>query len=364
MNGILYGEFFLNQFSVIFGFYSVLFAINQFFSNQKADNKTIEKKSNEKNTIKDVITIVIMITVIVVIMWGGMYWIIDKKILLGAGFILLLSFLYCGIAFLVAIFDFVRYVFLKSSDFKLTKEHEGSLWLIGLSTYFVCYAIEVDELGKSIEQSIFLLTNYQSDVVKAIVLIFWYFSIIFFTISFFILFVHRAIIIFKRFIKPSNNRRSNQKQEKKEKEWKRISEEIWTKIEKISRTQKWKKRFGYLLWFFCLIGEVIIAFIFAFIKMLKELLWILVIGLPRKLWKYVKKWLNLLEKDQGKGIIISSRISLVVSLLIVFLVDKYQGIFSTEGSEVYEFLCSVIIIPFLITQVSALKENGDMKNML
>lgn len=153
MNGILYGEFFLNQFSVIFGFYSVLFAINQLFSNQKAGNKTIEKKSNEKNTIKDVITIVIMITVIVVIMWGGMYWIIDKKILLGAGFILLLSFLYCGIVFLVAIFDFVRYVFLKSSDFKLTKEHEGSLWLIGLSTYFVCYAIEVDELGKVLSKA-------------------------------------------------------------------------------------------------------------------------------------------------------------------------------------------------------------------
>lgn len=362
MNGILYGEFFLTQLSVFFICYSVLFAISPILIYKRENEEVIEKTANGKNTIKDVISIGITLAVILVVMLGGMYWIIKKKILLGAGFIVLLSFLYCGIAFLVAVFDFIRYVFLKSSDFKLTKEHEGSLWLIGLATYFVCYTIEVDGLGKWIEQRISLLANYQSDIVKILVLIFWYFSIIFFTISFFVLFVHKAIIIFKRFMKQSNNRRGKQNREKKEKERKRISEEIWIMIEKTSRIHKWKKCFLVLLWIFCLIYEAVMVFVLAFIKMLKELLWIVVIGLPRKLWAHMKKILDLLEQDQGKGIIISSRTSLVASLLIVFLVDKYQGIFSESGSEVYEFLCSVIMIPFLITQLSTLKKNGDMNN--
>lgn len=355
MNGILYGEFFFKLMFVSFAFYSVIYAISLVLLDQGVDEKPTEKKSDEKNTGKDVITLLVIFAVILFMVFGGLYWILNQQNVFGAGLILLLSVLYCGIAFGSAAFDFVKYIFLKSSDFKLTKEHESSLWIIGFSTCTICYAIEIAEFGKSIDQSIFSLVNYQADIVKVIVLILWYFSIIFFTISFFLLSLHKAIIIIKRFIKPSHKKEISQSQKKREKEWRHISEGIWRKTEKLP-TKQWKRWFYYLLWLFCLVIETILVFASAFVKLLKDLIWVVVIGLPKLLWRQVKKWLELLEKDQGKGIIISSRISLVASLLIVFFIDKYQGIFSAEGSGVYEFMCSVILIPFLITQLGALRE--------
>ena len=271
---------------------------------------------------------------------------------------LLLSFSYCGLVIGVAVFDFVKYIFLKPSNFKLTKEHEDTLWIIGLFTYFVCYAIEIEGLGKDVEHYLSAMLSYQSDVVKVIMLIFWYFSIIFFTMTFLILFAHKLIIISKKYIKITNNKVSNQKQMKKKKEWNRISERIWNRIEKIPTAKKWKRYSYYLLWLLMLVVDIVIAYILVFIKVLKDLLWVVIIGIPRKLWKYMKHCLDMLEKEQGKVIIISSRIALVSSLIIVFCVDKYQRVFSAEGSEVYEFMCSVMLIPFLITQIGALKERG------
>lgn len=65
---------------------------------------------------------------------------------------------------------------------------------------------------------------------------------------------------------------------------------------------------------------------------------------------------NGLETNQGKNIMILSRVSLVFSLLCVYFVDKYQGVLSSLGSEIYEFLCSAILIPLFIAQLTELKE--------
>ena len=185
MNGILFGDFFVKLLEIIFAFYSVLFVVGRVLPEEKNSSEGAEKKQTEKITLKDIITFFVIIIVVIAMMWGIMYWIIDRQNKLGAGVILLLSFLYCGIAFAVAIFEFVKYVFLKSSDFKMTKGIESSMWLIGLSTCFVCHYLEIEGFGKIIEQRLVNLTNYESDILKAILLIFWYFSIVFFCDSFF-----------------------------------------------------------------------------------------------------------------------------------------------------------------------------------
>lgn len=61
---------------------------------EKNDRKGAEKKQTEKLTLKDIITLLVIIIVVIVVMWGIMYWIIDRKNMLGAGVILILSFLY------------------------------------------------------------------------------------------------------------------------------------------------------------------------------------------------------------------------------------------------------------------------------
>ena len=354
MNGILFGDFFVKLLGIIFTCYSVLFGVGRVLLVEKNDCEGAEKKQTGKLTIKDIITLLVIIIVIIAMMWGIMYWIIDRKNMLGAGFILILSFLYCGVAFSVAIFEFVRYVFFKSSDFKMTRVIESSMWLIGFSTYLVCYSLEIEGLGKIIEQSLVNLANYESDILKAILLIFWYFSIIFFTIAFSILSIHKVIVILKKYIKKPDFKKCEFKWESKDRQ--RISEQIWNKIETIPQKKVWKKIFCYPIWLLVLIIDVVVLFMIAFIRMLIDLIRVMLIIIPRKLWGYIKKWLSKLENDQGKAVIISSRIALVTSLLIVFCIDKYNHLFSNEGSAVYEFICSVVLIPFLITQLGALKE--------
>ena len=200
------------------------------------------------------------------------------------------------------------------------------------------------------------LSNDESDILKAILLIFWYFSIVFFTVVFSILSVHKVIVIFKMYIKLPNCKKHEIK--RKSKDWKKISEKIWNKIETIPQKKIWKKIFGYLIWLLVLVIDVVVVFMIAFVRMLIDLIRVMLIIIPRNLWGYIKKGLSKLENDQGKAVIISSRIALVSSLLIVFCIDKYKHLFSNDGSAVYEFICSVILIPFLITQLGALK---DMK---
>lgn len=354
MNGILLGDFFVNLLEIIFTCYSVIFGVSRVLLVEKNNSESAGKRQTEKLTLKDIITLLVIIIIVIAMLWGIMYWIIDRKNMLGAGVILLLSFLYCGIAFGVAVFDFARYVFLKSSDFKMTKGIESSMWIMGLSTCLVCHCLEIEGLGKIIEQSLMNLTNYESDILKAVLLIFWYFSIVFFTIAFSILGVHKVIVIFKKYIKLPDCKKNEFKREPKD--WQRISEKSWNKIETIPQKKVWKKIFGYLIWLLALIIDVVVVFMIAFIRMLIDLIRVILIIIPRKLWGYIKKWLSKLENDQGKAVIISSRIALVSSLLIVFCVDKYNHLFSNEGSAVYEFICSVILIPFLITQLGALKE--------
>lgn len=357
MQGILFGEIFVKQLNIIFVLYSVLLTICPIFEHEETTKKVKVKEANNKNVLKDAISVGVMLVVIFAIMLGMMYWIIEGEILIGAYFIVILSFLFCGIAFFMSVFDFIRYILLKPLDYNLTKEHEGSLWFIGLFACSVCHTLVEEDLGLWIEQKILLMKDYQADAIKMVVLIFWYFAIIFFTLTFLILFIHKMIIICNRFKKKSNNKSIERNKKIVEKgRTNHISEEVWNKIEKIPRKKKWKRIFFCFLWIIVLVCETVKIFIVAMVNMIKDLFIVIVIGLPRLLYNQIKKIFNSLEQNQGKGIIVSSRLSLVGSLLIVYLIDKYQKIFSAEGSEVYEFFCSVIMIPFLITQISILRK--------
>jgi hypothetical protein len=60
-------------------------------------------------------------------------------------------------------------------------------------------------------------------------------------------------------------------------------------------------------------------------------------------------------RNQGEFIIIVSRFSIIVSLLLVNWMDRYLEILSEPGSKIYEFISGVIVIPLLITQIAELK---------
>ena len=57
-------------------------------------------------------------------------------------------------------------------------------------------------------------------------------------------------------------------------------------------------------------------------------------------------------------LVIRYQIKLVIIPFMIFGILFLGIAFLGAGSEAYEFLCSVIIIPFLITQISSLKNNS------
>ena len=115
-----------------------------------------------------------------------------------------------------------------------------------------------------------------------------------------------------------------------------------------------------IIWLASVILECLIIMLAWVLDMLRAMSYVVFIVSPWILKNKLKSLISVLEKNLGKGIILSSRISLVSSLLIVFLIDKYQKILSESGSEVYEFFCSVLIIPFLITQLSELRKKKEI----
>ena len=73
------------------------------------------------------------------------------------------------------------------------------------------------------------------------------------------------------------------------------------------------------------------------------------------------KFVDLMCNTPDKRIVLLSRFSIVFSLTTLFFIDKYNKVLSNSGSEVYEFLCGVIIIPMVITQALEISRNKEQQ---
>ena len=190
------------------------------------------------------------------------------------------------------------------------------------------------------------------DSLKMSFLILWYFFVMFFSLVFLLLTLHNVVAFCDK-----------KKEHVKCKEWKYNeleiifdSEKVWGKLE---ATQNYKKKILYgIIWILYCIWDSLKALVVSIIEIVRKVILAMVYVLLRSIEKVV----NLLKKDQSKVVIISSRISLISSLLIVYLIDKYEQVFSKSGSEVYGFLSSVIIIPFLISQISSLRSRRKIES--
>lgn len=265
--------------------------------------------------------------------------------------------LFCLIAFLSAIVEFTKYIILKSSEFELTKDKENVIWLIGLAAYIVCSSLASDDVGNYLNYSTSLLKVYQADFLMMFLLVFWYFTICFFSAVFFLLSVHKVILILKRFLPERVSKKKNEKKDLKKLDSFTFSKKVLNIIE--SEPVSIKKLLLNVLWGASVIIDSGIMIVMGIIEMIAETISATILIIPMKLLNKAKKLINLMQRNQGRVIILSSRISLVSSLFIVYVINSYQNVISEAGSGVYEFLCSVFIIPFLVTQLNEIRKNEN-----
>nr|WP_312579308.1 hypothetical protein [Sedimentibacter sp.] len=318
-------------------------------------NKSDKKK--EKIKLPDIIKILVLLAIVIPV-----FIIVLSHRVKPVIYVFSVIALLMGVVVLpYAIWIFVQYVFIKPFDYELTRYRESSLGLIGIIILFVYAMMLQEDISNYINKLMLNIEPIFSDLLLMFFLTFWYFSLLFFTMSFSVLILHKVKVMIKIKIRPNNPINNSIKNEKNKKMYYLLSQAV-EKIEILPKTKIVKKISCNILWLLCVAIDTIIAFLITVIDILKELLSIIILVPQKIIYNGGKALLRALSKNQGKTIIIISRISLVVSLLLVYFIDKYKKVFSAPGSEIYEFLCSVIIIPFLITQLTDLKNAQIVTN--
>ena len=344
MDGIYFREIFLNLFKILLLLLGITNAILPIL--QKDISET-ENENRKKIKVYDIIQLMIILIGIL----APFYVIIRYRIKIFLVLMIIVGGIMLGIVFSVALIEFIRYVFLRSMDLKITKESKNTLWLVGVFVLAICSALSEKSTNSFIFQHISGINIFVSDMVKICILILWYFSVIFFILMFAILLLHNIIMIFPR------KRKRNNKRKGRYTDWKVTlwSNLVMGSIEKVSKEYKMRKVLYYAIWIICCFVDGIRNCIIGLANLI-YMLWTILASLPSILLKKTTQVIGILfQRDQGKVIVICSRLAMVSSLLMIYIINKYEQILSNAGSDIYEFLCSVMIIPFLVTQINSMK---------
>lgn len=352
---MLGGNFLLLIFFGTFCFYAIIYVLSSFLA---VKDETLERANTEltepkKWRLKSIVQLIELLICIV----GLFYFVLKYQIKFVIFGFIIIVFAWWVVLIPYTIGDFIHYIFMKPFEYKLTKEKENTLVLVGFLTLFVCSLMISPTIKSTFESVGFEVPLSVKDIFLMVGLTFWYFAICFFSFAFIILGLHKLIISIKAKTKNST------KTMPKEKSWQlnaniiRIYRRIVGEKIVLLHPDRIGRRIGYLisktLW---IIIEPVMIIVEVLVECLWKLLFLIFKGSFVVICMYMKRLINGLETNQGKNIMILSRVSLVFSLLCVYFVDKYQGVLSSSGSEIYEFLCSVILIPLFIAQLTELKE--------
>ena len=351
MEGLYFGKHLMGIFVGLFLIWAITLCILPFF---EKESFTLEEESRykveHKIGIKEIIEIILLIATIL----GVVFFILICQIRFMMWFLVVFGIIYLGIAILGSFYEFIKYIIGKSSsDYQITTKKQQSFILVG-----ICVITAFDYLSKENYYdmiNIFMSENntFVFDIIKMLILIVWYFSAIFFSLATLILILHNIVVIFR--CKCKEKKYKELKSVYKEFNCKFVSKMAWRKFEVIQRNRPLKKILYYCIWMLSIVIDAIQAFFIAMLNLVYRIV-LIIIFYPRIIIKSVLYNINdLLYKNPGKAIILCSRFSLMSSIITVFIIDKYSEIFSSAGSQVYEFLCSVIIIPLLITHIIELK---------
>ena len=331
----------------------VLLVINDLKENKATDEQRKEKANTFIDILKGTIQILVILFFYIGVLWFAAY----QKIRLVMIVFMIMACLFSVITFVGAITDFVQYVFVKRA-YRLSLGDQRSIIFTGLITLIFCYSLTTNDMAIWIGEEFSSKNVFIMDVVRILFLIIWYFSTMFFNVVLLVITIHNAVAIFKHI-----RRRKGKKINIKFIEFKFISLSNDTLISmKNVRGLNFIIYIGKcIIWLLVSIFEAVLNAIFNFADFLLKMLAVVILYPCMVVFKILKQIIYICGKQYERVIVYVSRFSLVLSLVIVYFVDSYEHILSNSGSQVYEFLCSVIIIPFLITQITELRMNSNNK---
>ncbi len=329
-------------------FYGIVYVIFSLLEEILQENR---EKLRGVHILKIVSQILVITTVVCIGFYKIVEFVVGFKWLLSY-IVVLLGIISCGITFIYFVVKFFQFIFLEETNFILTTIREKAVFFTGFFSYIVCYVLVAQK--ESIEISFGSMEVYQADMIKMLTMIFWYFSIPFFSLAFFRLALHKICTLFSRCSGKILELNVDDLDEPKKIEL--FSNKIWNSFEKLSNKCLLRKALMYVVWLILVAVDTIFILLFGLKNIFGTLRKKLFVLFPRKIGNRLKCMKRLLQENQGKKVMFTARISLVGAFLIVFCIDKYLGIFSAGGSGIYEFMCSMFVIPFLISQVNNLKE--------
>lgn len=353
MRGIYFKEYSLQLIFILIVLLGVANAILPIFEEWEKDTKTNDEK---RWNIRIIIQCFVQICTIVLVVAGTFYLIDVYEIVPLIWLSVIVACVGLGLAFCFALIEFIQYIFITPYNFAMSKDMKNIFLMAGLFFWAISkFLIEENFINwyKNFAMKQHLSRAFW-DLFKVLELFFWYFGNVFLIFTLSILFLQNTIILSKKFFYKKERRQITKKKDSKEQVHCFIkTESVWNRIWKEKRKKEVLLLMVSLI-ITCFI-DTVECFIITVLDLLQKMI-VIVVRIPYYLCKKMKVFFSkLLKKDQSSVIILGSRVSLIVSLMIVYVIDSYQYILSNEGSKVYEFICSVVLIPFLAKQYGKLK---------
>ena len=298
----MFGGFLTEVLLRIIMLYTGIYVFNMELQQRKYE---ISHKMKLSERLKVITTVIIIFLVELIIYYSG----IKKKIGLIIGipcFVILMPY---------TVINMIKSLLFYPYSFKLSRELRLVFSLASYGSWTICQGM------LSIRSSQYIncfinLSEIIKDFIIVLVLNFWYFTIFFYTITISVLILDEGKICYQHL--------NQNKQDKKL---------LFNKSIKCIGIKKWYR--------------TICNF-----KLIRIILYLSIIFPINSMRTVIGKCIQI---NVERVIIIALRLSLIGSLLITFVINKYEEILSPKGSDVYEFLCSVVLIPIFITQLVEIK---------
>lgn len=271
-----------------------------------------------------------------------------------------------AILFILSCISFVKFLFQRTIDFRLEDIHETSIEFISIVTFFILPYLKKACLNGSIDFLLAKINQEARDLLLVLMFTFWYFISSFLILTFILLSLFKINAIVMKLKKKYASRKDMATKKEKDEESFYFSKYIIKKIDFYKDKRKFAVLFMYIIWIPIIFLDVIIEVLKLFAKQIKMYLDFL-----RFVIDYIRVKVSRLSMvlipNQGRNLVLISRVSIVFSFLVTYYLDSYYGILSKAGSRIFEFFCSVMIIPILISQIVKInsKKNAlvEQKNL-
>jgi hypothetical protein len=321
-----------------------------FLVEKPSDNREIKTISESKTThakyVRAIIKVILLIGFVIIMTYLIAKTTITPLIMLYRSYAFLLFVLMA----IIALGEVFKLVTKKPYAFELSEMQESAVYLLGLSALALIKF--VNENAKPDKIILAFPTAYPVliDAIYAILQVSMFLVLYFFSLTFLLLIIRALVKIYRKLSLRKRVLKFKTKKSHSNLEnlfWR--SDEVELKIELNLDAKRWIKLRLYFQWFTILLFDVSIGAVLFFLHKMWKLTIILFQVIVSKMIIVLKSIADI-ENYLGRIVVYLSRLSIVLSFITVLVQEAYFPTLTDQGSMVFQFVCSVIIIPIAMQQ--------------